>query len=129
MLLDRNEKKGDFIILALNLGDEVEEHTVLADAGLKFKQLDGMYNGEKERSYLVPFVSADEFSVILNLARSYDQESILVSDEYRECQLLFLNTNKVEYLGELTAVSESEARRESAYTFDPVSGTYWICKR
>lgn len=110
-----------------NLSNHFNTLMMLESEGIEYKTMQGVYKGVSERSILV-LNTQDNFDVVLKLTSFHNQESILISDENRDTQLLFLKTGQVESIGKLTEVSESEAKRHDAYTYDPIMEMYWIAK-
>jgi hypothetical protein len=122
------QKLDAFVIIAFNQGNQ--DTDILKVRGLPFKPLIGCYKGIQKSSYLVPLKSLedDRLETLIDLARRYDQESILIADENRECQLLYVKTGKIEYLGVMTHVEESEALKSDAWT-KTLDGFYYITKK
>jgi hypothetical protein len=98
---------------------------------LKSKGLDvvipciGSYNGETEDSYIVPM---SEHGKVMELAREYNQESVLIRYADGECYLYFLDDGSMVELGKLVPVSEGEAKESDSYTYRPDLGTYYVTK-
>ena len=130
MLIETNYKKEPFLIFSFFRDGRsplspTEETELLERAGLKYKEVVGVYKGELERSYLV-IDQGDAFVRVLDLAAKADQDTILVVDENRESQLYFIKSSKTEYLGEFKCVPETEARQVDSYTFDSERGAYYV---
>lgn len=110
------EKLRPFVILAFNQGDQ--DTSILNVHNLPFKPLIGSYKSQVESSYLVPLKSLDDdrLELLIDLARRYDQESILIGDDLHECQLLYIKTGKIEYIGKMIQIDESEALKLDNWT-------------
>ena len=96
---------------------------LLTDVGLAFGEVEGYYNGHRETSFLV--VGAGAEHDVCQLARQYNQESYLRSDSDRNTYLVNPDTDVETYIGTLRETTPEQAKRNGAYTFDPVTGTYW----
>jgi hypothetical protein len=105
-----NEKESNFIFWKLS------------NAGIPFKQVDGCYLGEREESFLVPAKYEKE---IMEIAKAYNQESVLFVDSKRRGHLIYLEDNKTINLGTLQKVSDEQASNLEAYTYDPTTKSYW----
>ena len=108
-----------FYIFALNTNDAKEPH-ILLDKGLntkQFKTLQGSYKGQVETSYLV---DADFQGIVWDLAREYNQESILYVDENRNAYLEYLADGRIEKLGKFQAITN--VKNLDAYTVDLSTG-------
>jgi len=125
--LNRQAKPTLFILSAERFDRSKEDNKSLTDElkhdliteGYRFKQVEGNYLGNKEVSFLVNI----DMKVIPNhLVSKYDQDCGLLIDINREC---YINGDHV---GKLTVVDRFEALCAESYTFDPVSGGYFIIK-
>lgn len=97
----------------------------LAAEGISYKEVEGVYKGARENSYIA---SEDYLSVILPILKQFNQECYLFSDQFRETWYVNCNTGEETYLGQLQAVSKQEAEKCDSYTFNPEDNTYWIAK-
>jgi hypothetical protein len=93
-------------------------------------QLLGSYKGKKNPSYLIEIESKQELRRVLDCAKEANQESVLFLDQDRNATLMFIDmfVGDIE-LGRLVAVSEEEAKKEENWTFNPVTGVYYITKK
>lgn len=83
------------------------------------------YQKVKERSYLV---SEEAFETVKRMGIVADQESFLyVTRCNKQYATLVYASGDVVPLGSMKAVSEEVALRESAWTYDPLYGRYFIC--
>jgi hypothetical protein len=64
---------------------------------------------------------------ILAFAKEYNQESILYLDNQRLATLIYSMNNMVS-LGLFKGVSEAHAKSKDAYTFNPITNTYYIAE-
>lgn len=115
-------------ILALNAGSEEHERAILAANGFNAnKPLVGVYKGQEERSWLVALSDTEDARAkLVELAAAYDQESVLFSGMDRYSVLHYVEDGREEQLGVLRAVPAGVAKGKDCYTFDPVSGEYFI---
>ena len=101
-----------YIIMALNSDNDdiVWKHAHL----MPLKELTGVYKGEKERAYLLPY-SED----VVNLAKAFNQESILVLDRMQNGRRIGfirqLSNNVVINAGEFKQVDKPSG---DGYTID-----------
>ena len=94
--------------------------------GLGLKELRGAYKGEEEISFItpasnwhdiVPWTDGQESILLLNAA---DKLGV------RQAALYFLETGETIELGGFHAVSEEQAKRRDAWTYDPSSDEYYV---
>ena len=136
------EHQKPFIILALNAGNSSLEGDILNRVGVQdsqVKPLMGVYTHEDghkvhEHSYLIVYNSDTQKQVLINLARKFSQESVLLVDEERQATLVFTRPPadgteipKDKRLGHFREASKHIAKAGSAYSFNPVNGKYYIC--
>jgi hypothetical protein len=109
-----------FLVFALNTDLDSYEKNILHDAGImpnQYKQLQGMYKGQGEGSYLVDI---DFLDTVLRLAKEYNQESILIVDEIRDASLYYIETGSTIRLGKFQQVKDTKGL--DAFTIDLSSG-------
>jgi len=75
-------------------------------------------------AYIVPLTDTT-LEHVLNLARDYNQESVLLLDNQRSGWLVFCDDEHQEYLGTFKEVSPMRADTLDAYTKD--NGRYYAC--
>lgn len=126
------KEKPHVIIIALNSGYDLHAETRMIKeySGLDSKPLTGSYKGQCEYSHAVvlnkPLI--DE-KVLLDLARDWKQESVLLLDKDRRAELIFLDKNVQRLpVGRFTAVYDLEALKHDSWTYDPMYNQYYICK-
>lgn len=110
------EKLPSFVMLEFNSGDQSEDMRRLKDAGLKFKAGRGSYKGVSNPSYLVLFKDLRDLRAIINLANESKQESILMVDVDRKCELVYLDTGNRLDIGKWTEVERWELDGRDAYS-------------
>jgi hypothetical protein len=93
----------------------------LVHRDIPFKVVIGCYKGVKELTFLV---HGDNYQVAYELAKRYEQESILVVDENRNATLGYLDGRPDERYKWAEA---SPNNLGDAYTLDPETGIYWKC--
>lgn len=99
-------------------------HKHLTNHGVPFKEVDGQYGGEHEKSFLV---GSSDYDLVYGLAQEYEQESILLVDEDRQATLRFVG----DYTGEsndlhLGTFERTYHPKGRDYTFDPSTNQYWV---
>ena len=98
---------------------------------IDYKLLHGVYtytNGTKsqETSYLVCSKDFDAHLKVMVLGDKYSQESVLRLDNERSALLDFGEYK--EKLGKFVNATESEAKKQKAYTLDPETRLFWIVR-
>lgn len=88
----------------------------LQECGYASKLVDGCYKGVREQSFVVP---STDVSGLLELARQYGQESILVVGSDRLVEL------DASIIGRWVNAPEAVALRADGWTRE-ADGTYWI---
>lgn len=101
----------------------------LIKLGLPYKKVEGCYKGILEISFYVETPNGlNDFVEIHDLARNYEQESVLNIDKNRKASLIFVNGGTSVSIGTFQQVSEYEAKQSGNYTYDPINKGYWVCK-
>lgn len=103
--------------------------------GLATVQVNGCYNGKRERSILVvddaPYNDLCELAV-LKLAKWYDQESVLAVDANRQARLIFFDHSddqaSFESIGQWRAVNKSEVMDKPGASYTERAGQYYTVK-
>lgn len=96
----------------------------LGRLGIAFKPVEGIYQGVSEDSFLVQLEHENELVKVLALAWTYDQESVLIADDYRFASLVFPDGSS-KALGKLRVVQKDELSRTGDYTYDAVTDQYF----
>jgi hypothetical protein len=113
----------------LDSAENVRRSTILsghlAMKGYNFKPLTGVYKGTKERSFAVE-VNSKELIDLLAVAKSFNQESILIVDEKNVANLVFIETKKKMKIGKFKLTSRELAEKQENYSFDPSTGRYYV---
>jgi hypothetical protein len=91
---------------------------------LAFREVEGCYDGKCEASFLVLAPTAElgkEYRLVLQLARRYGQEAVLLVDANRMAHLVRIHGNHehVELLGHWEQIDSESVHLEQAYTRDP----------
>lgn len=140
MLIETNQPKKPFVILALNMdyNDRIKglESETVAALGRVYKPVSGAYKGQIKQSYLVDLsldagvnaerIDNNALSKVLSLAAEYDQESILLVDKTRVAYLVYIKGDRMVKLGKFTAVPKHEALASEAWTES--GGRYYVYK-
>lgn len=117
--------------------DRARDHDaqqILDRNNAQYKRVQGVYDGAPENAFLVrvndPEHGAMDFHNIVLMARTYEQESILLLGElyngFRQAYLYFVDPRTFEHIGRFRAVSESYAKACDAYTYDPSQDQYFV---
>lgn len=94
---------------AENARNHMHEMNYLRNAGIKYKQLKGVYNGVSELSLMVAW-SSDTETHVQNTCLLYNQESYLYSDANGLATLNAPSGEVLSKLGKLKLISASEAK-------------------
>ena len=132
-----------FIIVAANLATEDADVTAITRVARKhlklvdppLKTLEGVYEGETERSYMIQLPGNGERfrKELRTIGGILSQDSILfVSPEgtgflHYSSKVGQFDEPLIEYVGEWRRISVSEAEHLANYTFDSNSGQYYTC--
>jgi hypothetical protein len=101
-----------------------EIESALKNAYLDYKKVIGSYKGIKENSFVV--LDTDKTrQVVKDLCEVYNQQSFMGIDSNRQAYLVYMSSGRTEELGRFKAVSESEALKSEAWTYDPTTKTYY----
>ena len=101
----------------------------LRKAGLATAVCQGVYKGRAEKSILVidetPHVD-DCFNIVLRLAATYAQETVLAVDANRNANLVFTDGERgSQWIGRFISVTEKVAKAAGDYT--ERAGRYYVC--
>lgn len=92
----------------------------------------GFYKGQPELSIVVTVSNYEKynawFDLILDIAKQFKQESILLVDSDDNADLYYVDTGMTKPLGVFQEASAVEAKKQDAYTFEPVSSRFFIVK-
>jgi hypothetical protein len=96
------------------------------ESGLGFKPLRGCYKGQEERSFIV---NAKDLARILPFIAG--QETVLLIHDYDRADvpratLIHLKDGSREPLGYLVQATKKATEHYESWTFDPVSGWYFV---
>lgn len=97
----------------------------LSTQGIGTKELVGSYKGSQETSILAVVNDSTKLGLVLELAKSYAQESVLIVDEDRTARLKFIADGSEQALGSFKAIDAEEAAGLDAWTFDPSTMQYF----
>lgn len=91
---------------------------------LKFREVEGCYNGKCETSFLIVAPRGElgpEYRLVLQLARRYGQEAVLLVDANRAAHLVQLHGNHehIHHIGRWEQIDSEQVHLELAYTRDP----------
>lgn len=109
-----------------NCDDSCELNDLLLDAGLAYREVEGYFNGHRETAFLV--VGAGAEHEVQQLASNYNQTAYLRSDGDRNTYLCNPDTSEETFIGTLRESTAEQAKKHGAYTYDPVTNTYWVAK-
>jgi hypothetical protein len=133
--LDLNKQVIIFSAFRSELSDAVNDarHSkaieLLSFNGIRSKQVQGVYKGISEASIVTVIGNDAQRDLVMQVAREYNQESILILDaDTRNARLYYLDNGQSESIGTFQVVSESEAKSRDAYTYDSSQGYYYVAK-
>jgi len=109
-----------------NYMNTIKVESMLKRTNIPFKAVQGVYKGTKEESFIIDL---KYINAAMELARHYNQESILVIDANSNATLKYMpvTVESDSYLGIFQEVLESTAKTLDAYTYDIETGTYYAC--
>jgi hypothetical protein len=96
--------------------------------GMTFEKVLGVYQGSEEISYIVSDLNLIRVGQVIGMAKTLDQDSILLRDNENNCHLKFFDGREIMPIGKMTEVLQSEALSSEAYTYSPRLKTYFVCK-
>ena len=95
----------------------------LSQQSIGFKVLDGVYQGETEKSIMV--IDTPEMrQTVESICKQFNQECYLTSDSERNTSLVYPD-GKVIQIGTLKRISQSEAEKLDGYSVDTTDGSFW----
>lgn len=84
----------------------------------KPKRVLGSYKGILETSFVANADTDDKLDAVIQLAKQYNQESVLIIDEQRRASLFFIKTGQYEPIGDFRAVDAETAKSLDNWTLD-----------
>ena len=132
-MISNNELKHTLYIFSVYksdkaLGENQKNHesvkALMDDVGnIAYKEVIGCYMGQFEQSFLIQ----DNVDFALDIAKLYEQECILELSAFtRDARLIYPLTQSSISVGVFTAVDKETAQRQDSYTYDPMTGVYYI---
>lgn len=92
-------------------------------SGIRFGECTGMNGGELELGYIVVGMTDDE---ALSVARFFQQESVLVTDEQRMARIIYTGKRPAMELGTLVASNTKPV--DCNYTYSAVTQAYYYTR-
>jgi len=108
---------------AYNEGMHAEILRMMQDKCIPHLELQGKYSGNNEKSILVE--GFERRSMVENLCKLYAQECYLESHSDRQTFLVFPDGTK-KAVGKLTNVSKEVAEASDSFSYNPLSGQYFV---
>ena len=109
--------KPSFVMIELNSNSQAIEQGYLRHRGLKVKSGLGSYKNKQSITHLVTFRTIEDLQKIISIAREYHQESILVVDSNRTCDLIYMDPKiSPVKLGNWTEITQYEASKSDSWT-------------
>ncbi len=109
------------------LAEEIAYSAVISrlnSAGIPFKKTLGVYNNEEpEKGFVVTNINAEHYDLVLSIAKEYKQESVFISDRFRNAYLMFLEIESTEKIGVLH--NNGKVKPNKDYTLDVKTGNYF----
>lgn len=132
MKLFKKDDETGYVIIAFNQESWSKEYDILKEYNLhlKNKSLIGSYNGQIERSWLIPLSNNFNLESAIALASKYKQESILLlSGQVKGVRTAFILNMKKEVMkeGELIRIPE-QPMDGSPFTIDSTTGKIYQIK-
>lgn len=121
------------MIFAVNVLPDDEELLLVKEVvSDSVRALTGVYNGNKEQSYIVQSDDIIDLSQFYKLLHFTKQESILFLDNQRQAQLRFATDDFQQgehtvYLGQFQQVSAEDAISRESFTLDHTNNKYYAC--
>ena len=122
----RRDKK-PVVLFGGNMGSKdvsAEIRKSLKSLDFAFKEVDGVYKGDKENTFVIPYLTTNELLSLIALGKHFSQESLLLLDKDRNASLLFMDRpRKAIELGKFRSFTEKQFdnlndRLKENYTFD-----------
>ncbi len=96
------------VIIALNQPSIKDDREIIEKNGFHIlRELEGMYKGAKENSYLIPCYNLMQYLTLLDIAKAHNQESVL-----------YLSRISVRYNMRASIIMVNEPQKQ------PVTGTF-----
>ena len=111
-----------------NTNNHLDAAQYLRNAGIKSKQVHGVYTHERHGSKvqeLSILVCQSALPKVILLAQRYNQESLLIVNADRSAQLRFADGSLLP-VGQWQVTTKEGAMREDNYTFDQSTGEYYV---
>jgi len=99
--------------------------TMLDDLGCQYTVTNGYYDGFTETSVMIRlehYKGFDEIFFSDIACKNFNQESILYVDKENHARLIF--DDRIEYLGEISRITQSQANKLDAFTWIPDTNTF-----
>lgn len=101
---------------------------LIADAGFTAARTNGYYKGVREASFMVLAPHDNVLNTVVNWAREFEQESVLIVDEYQQGALLYMDpTNRPQQIGTWSYIESGDETEYEAYT-EFADGSRYVCK-
>lgn len=97
---------------------------LLEDNELPYIQAIGSYQGVEETSFIVVVNEPQARSMVIEMGQMFNQECVLSKDVDGQCSLLY--PDREESIGRMIAVPKERALKHEAWTYNPVTNTYFI---
>ena len=120
-------------VLIVDTSDPEGLTTFLTNNNIGFKRVVGRYKGHDETPFVIDLDTLYAPSVPIEGLNKFvkDQESMLLVQGKREglperlCVLIFVDSRPSIY-GHWRQVSKKAAEKGDSFTFDPLTGSYWV---
>ena len=120
-----------FSVFQKTQSDAKNEHahaemlSILQGAMIPVIELQGRYAGTSEKSILVQ--GFEHRSTVERICQSFNQECYLESHNDRATFLVY-PSGETSHIGTMQAVSQDEAEKYGAYSYNPIARQHFICK-
>ena len=114
----------------INIEARTDAELTLHSSGIQFTRVLGSYKGDLEHSYMV---HAKHFDAIKELAKTFNQESILILDNERRASLVYTDGTLIDghdytKIGQFKAVDERTAKAGDAWTYRANINQYYVVR-
>ena len=116
------------VFISAQIGSDIFLHNemkfLLGLTRVNFKEVEGSYQGVKEKSFMVELDTEHTLDFFKAMGRWFKQDSILFVNDLNQAVLIFMDNREVVNLGEMKEVSKEVAESSEAFTFIPETNTY-----
>lgn len=116
------------VFISAQIGSDIFLHNemkfILELNKVNFKEVEGSYQGVKEKSFMVELNTDHTLDFFKAMGRLFQQDSILFVNDLNQAVLVYMDSREVIKLGEMKEVPKEVAEMSEAFTFIPETNTY-----